>query len=116
MDKSIGVTRTQLGICVVSVVLAIPSLSTLIATSSAEGVVRQPELINFQSDHLDLKDLFGSRRELVRFQRSSGITEARSAPAQLIPWPCFLRPAGMCSLCPIVGVKGAPQGPISWIN
>jgi hypothetical protein len=34
MDKSIGVARTQLGICVVSVVLAIPSLSTLIATSS----------------------------------------------------------------------------------
>ena len=55
MDKSIGVTRTQLGICVVSVVLAIPWLSTLIATSGAEGVVRQPELINFQSDHLDLK-------------------------------------------------------------
>jgi hypothetical protein len=58
MDKSIGVTRTQLGICVVSVVLAIPSLSTLIATSSAEGVVRQPELINFQSDHLDPQGIY----------------------------------------------------------
>jgi hypothetical protein len=49
-----GVTCT--GICIaLRVVLAIPWLSILVASSAAEDALRQPELIDFRSGDLDLK-------------------------------------------------------------
>ncbi len=54
IDESMRVARTGIGIAL-RVAIAVLWLAMLVAASNSEDAVRQPELIEFRSDDLDLK-------------------------------------------------------------